>query len=231
MNRFDAQRLPWFAWAILAWFVLDVVLDLDIGLIPLLIAGFFLTRAFVGPGQRSTGVPQGPAGAPTTGSSPDRPGPVGAPQPWSPPEDHPGQVPGQVPPPGDPLPTIEVPTYPGPGGTAYAASASSPTTDPVVSLGQLHLDRLSRGLDQAASTGGRAEVTSTLQEVVDLTTRMQQLVDGAAGGPGSGRREFGAGLRRLQREATAARGEDPPGPRVAAVVRGARAMGQTGRYE
>lgn len=229
MNRFDAQRLPWFAWGILAWFVLDVVLDLDISIIPILIAAFFLTGIVGGRGSRSQGVPPSSSGPPVT-PAPDRSGHGGA-QPGSPPQDYPGQVPEQGPPPGGPLPRIEVPTYPGPGGAAYPTASSSPTTDPVVSLGQLHLDRLARELDQASSSGDRAEVARTLQELIDLSTRTLQLVDGAGGGPGSGRREFGAGLRRLHREAIAARGEDPPGARVAAVVRGARAMGQTGRYE
>ena len=54
---------------------------------------------------------------------------------------------------------------------------------------------------------------------------------GAGALPGSGRREFESGLRRLQRDVAAARGEDPPGPKVARVVRAAGTMGQTGRYE
>ena len=114
------------------------------------------------------------------------------------------------------------------GGTAYPSSTS---TDPVVSLGQLNLSRLARELDTAARGGASGDVTRLLGEVDDVVQRSQSMLEGAAGSPGSGRREFEAGLRRLEREVDAARREQPPGSRVGRVVRTCTSMGQTGRYE
>lgn len=219
-------RLPWFGWALVAFVVLNVMLDQGLGIFPLILIGVVLAGVLGRPRPGVRGRP-----APGPGPQVPPPGPV---------------LTGELPPTGAGMPTIDVPAYPGPAdhapsGTAYPGpsgtadpgqpGASDTGTDPVVSLGQLTLSRCARELDAAARTGDTAEVARTLEEIVEVTTRLQPMVDGAMSVPGSGRRGFGAGLRRLQREAMAARGEVPAGTRVAQVVRGATAMGQTGRYE
>ena len=113
------------------------------------------------------------------------------------------------------------------GATAYPTSTS---TDPVVSLGQLHLGRLGRELDTAARSGTGADVTRLLGEIDQLVERSLMMLSGAHGGPGSGRKEFESGLRRLAREVDAARGEELPGSRVARVVQTSGSLARTGRY-
>ncbi|WP_130013085.1 hypothetical protein [Serinicoccus sediminis] len=119
------------------------------------------------------------------------------------------------------------PGAPRPEATAYPTSTS---TDPVVSLGQLHLGRLGRELDTAARTGARPDVARLLGEVEQLVERSLMMLSGAYGGPGSGRKEFESGLRRLGGEVDAARGEEPAGSKVGRVVRTCGALASTGRY-
>ncbi len=214
-------RLPWFGWAVVAFVVLNVLLDRDVSILPLIVIGVVLASVLgrPRPGARRPVTP--PPGASSGG-------PV---------------LTGQPPPAVEPgMPTIDVPRYPGSVGTAHPGpvdppppppgpAGGVPATDPVVSLGQLSLARCAQDLDAAARAGDDAEVARTLREIIEVGTRLLPMVDGAGGRPGSGLREFGAGLRRLQREAEAALEETPPGPRVAQVVRGATSMGQTGRHE
>lgn len=119
------------------------------------------------------------------------------------------------------------PGAPRPEPTAYPTSTS---TDPVVSLGQLHLGRLGRELDTAARTGAGPDVARLLGEVEQLVERSLMMLSGAYGGPGSGRKEFESGLRRLGGEVDAARGEEPAGSKVGRVVRTCGALASTGRY-
>ena len=113
-----------------------------------------------------------------------------------------------------------------PGGGAPHTS-----TDPVVSLGQLHLARCGRDLQAAAHQGTTTEVARLLDEVTDLSRRMQDMLGAAEGTPGSGRREFQAGLRALDRLVDDARAEDPPGAKLTRVTQACLRMGQTGRHE
>lgn len=253
----NVPSLPWWLWALIAFFVLRVLVGMDVGIfIPVLI-GLFAAGAF---GQRRRGVAGGkpevgppPAGQPlppewssppsTQGwagggapsTSPTDPAASGS-SPWVRGADHPSQAgPGDGPGSGagTGMPRIEVPQYPhgSAGPTAYPPVGASPSTDPVVSLGQLHLSRCSRDLHTAATAGSSADVARVLAEVDDQAGRLLVQLGGAGALPGSGRREFEAGLRRLQRDVQAARGEDPPGSRVARVVQAAGRMGDTGRYE
>lgn len=227
--------MPWWGWAVIAFFVLNVVFQRNVGFfVPVIIgmvaAGMLGQRR--GPAQRGqdqprplpSSPPPGPTAEPTPGGSPwvhrpDHQPPAGS---------SPGPAGSET-----GMPRIEVPQYPH-GATppaAYPSSGASPSTDPVVSLGQLHLSRCARDLHAAATAGSSVDVARVLDEVRDQADRLTAQLSGTGAVPGSGRREFEAGLRRLQRDVAAARGEDPPGAKVARVVRAAGAIGQTGRYE
>lgn len=235
--------LPWWGWAFFIYFVLNVFLRMDVGFVLPLVLGIG-AAAVLGKGRRPTRArpgasspippaqpPQGPTPGPspwTTSSPPPGPTPTDDPSPWV------GGRPGAAGPGSEPdMPRIEIPRYPDgiQPSTAYPSSAASPSTDPVVSLGQLHLGRCSRDLHVAATAGTGDDVRRVLDELAEQVERLLTQLGGAGALPGSGRKEFEAGLRRLQRDVLAARGEDPAGARVARVVRSAAAMGQTGRYE
>lgn len=215
--------LPWWGWALVAFFVLNVVLRMDVGVFLPLLIGLGAAAML---GKRRTPVRRGPGGPGPLPPPEHNPGP----SPWSAGEPSAGRGTAGT----DPsMPRIEVPQYPqGAGATAaYPPPAVNPSTDPVISLGQLHLSRGSRDLHAAASTGSAADVARVLREVGEQSERLLTQLGGAGAMPGSGRREFEAGLRRLQRDVAAARGEDPPGAKVARVVRTAATLGQTGRHE
>ncbi len=218
----NLRRVPWWGWLI-AVFVLLRVLDADVPVLPLIVVGAVLVNVLGRRGRLSghgTRKVEGPAG--------------GA-QGW------------QHPPPEDtslqhPMPTIDVPQYPGPssgpgggqGGlrTPGAGSTGSTSSDPVVSLGQLHLTRSGRDLQRAAADGTATELTRVLDEIHDLVTRMQGMLAAAAGTAGAGEREaFAKGLRVLDGQVREARGEHPPGSRVTRVVQTCLRMGHTGRHE
>lgn len=227
----NVPSLPWWLWALIAFFVMRVLLDMNVGIFVPVLIGMFAAGML---GQRRRGVggradrPQPPAQPLPPVGPPDASGP----SPWTHGSGHrPSTAPGSGT--GAGMPRIEVPQYPhgSTGSTAYPPSGASPSTDPVVSLGQLHLSRCSRDLHTAATTGSSTDVARVLAEVGDQTERLLSQLGGAGAMPGSGRREFEAGLRRLQRDVQAARGEDPPGAKVSRVVQVAGRMGETGRYE
>lgn len=235
----NASSLPWWGWALIAFFVLNVLLRMDVGIfVPLVIgmvaAGVIGRRRGLRPGGDRPGQGEQPSPQQPLPPVPTDPT-TSEPSPWV---HGSGQRPGATPTAGTSgpsagMPRIEVPPYPH-GVTppaAHPASGASPSTDPVVSLGQLHLSRGARDLHAAATAGSSADVARLLAEVGDQADRLLAQLGGAGALPGSGRREFEAGLRRLQRDVAAARGEDPPGAKVARVVRAAGGMGQTGRYE
>lgn len=283
--------LPWWGWAIIAFFVLNVLLDMEVGIFVPLIVGWvaagMLSRRASGEqkkaGQHGPDQPLPPyrpdspseqstlgwAGGSGPGATPPPVGRTGEPPTTAPTQRGPGHspwvhrpgeqpgsgatpaagAPGSGTAPGPGMPRIDVPQYPHgstpspaqhPGQssahpsaypTTHPTAGASPSTDPVVSLGQLHLSRCARDLHTAATTGSAQDVTRVLEELREQSDRLLAQLSGAGALPGSGRREFESGLRRLQRDVAAARGEDPPGPKVARVARAAGTMGQTGRYE
>ena len=173
-------------------------------------------------------VPRYPGDGPLPGSPPPPYAmpvpPSGTTAPAPPPPFPPGGSPAYSPP----------PRVPGAGtgaGATPAGGAPHTSTDPVVSLGQLHLSRCGRDLQTAAERGTTTEVARVLDEVRDLSRRMQEMLGSAEGTPGSGRREFAAGLRALDRLVEDARGEHPPGARLTRVTQACLRMGQTGRHE
>ncbi|WP_131105355.1 hypothetical protein [Ornithinimicrobium sufpigmenti] len=287
--------LPWWGWAIIAFVVLNVLLDMNVSIFVPIIIGWIAAGVLSQRGsseqkkaeQHGSGQPLPPyrpdsgsdrstlgwAGGPDQGATPPPVGRMGEPPTTAPTQSGPGHSPwvhrpgeqpgpGATPAPGAPgsgtatgpgMPRIDVPQYPHgstpppvrppgqssaypPGhpstySTANPTVGASPSTDPVVSLGQLHLSRCARDLHTAATTGSTQDVMRVLEELREQSDRLLGQLSGAGALPGSGRREFESGLRRLQRDVAAARGEDPPGPKVARVARAAGTMGQTGRYE
>ncbi|KUG59318.1 hypothetical protein AVL62_06465 [Serinicoccus chungangensis] len=212
-------RVPIFG-IVLVVVLVNVFSSWDVPMVPIII-GLVIVSMVTGQGRRP-------------GSLGGRPGSGG----------RPGTSPQQ--PAGDTseLPRIDVPRYPdeatppplprqGSGAVEDQGAAAYPTstsTDPVVSLGQLHLGRLGRELDTAARTGTGADVARLLGEIDQLVERSLMMLSGAHGGPGSGRKEFESGLRRLAREVDAAHGEEPAGSRVARVVQTSGSLARTGRH-
>jgi hypothetical protein len=173
-----------------------------------------------------------------TGATP--PPPAHAPQvppfppPMPPPAPQASPLSPQVPPPAStPLPAVPLPPGHAGGSGAQGSAAGTPhtSTDPVVSLGQLHLARCGRDLQSAVQHGTAADVARVLEEIRDLSRRMQDMLDAAEGTPGAGRREFRAGLRAIDRLVEDAREEQPPGARLTRVTQACLRMGQTGRHE
>ncbi|QFG69114.1 hypothetical protein [Ornithinimicrobium pratense] len=259
--------LPWWGWALIAFFVLNVLLDMNVGIFVPIILGW-VAAGVLGqrrsseqntsmqnrpdhplppPTQSDEPIPGWTGGSGLDATAPPPIGPAGEAPMDSPSQHRPGHSPwvhrpGEAPgagatpatgTPGPGMPKIEVPQYPDANTPppAYPSAGTSTSTDPVVSLGQLHLSRCARDLHTAATAGSAQDVSRVLEEVKEQAERLLGQLSGAGALPGSGRREFESGLRRLQRDVAAARGEDPPGPKAARVVRAAGAMGQTGRYE
>lgn len=230
----NVRRVPWWGWLI-AVFVLLRVLDADVPVLPMIIVGAVLVNVLGRRHRLSSGGARGRVdGQGGTRQEWQAPGPQD-----TPPEDglrYPGS--GQPgPPPQQPMTTIDVPRYPGSG--AGASQSGLPTggtggtsSDPVVSLGQLHLTRSGRDLQRAAAEGTATELTRVLDEIHDLVTRMQGMLAAAAGTAAAGEREaFAKGLRVLDGQVREARGEHPPGSRVTRVVQTCLRMGHTGRHE
>lgn len=230
----NLRNVPWWGWLI-AIFVVLRVLRVDVPLLPLIVVGAVLGNVL---GRR-----RHVAGGGAPGRVAGLPGPTGPPHGWQPaPQQSPTEQgylgtghPGA--PPQHPMPTIDVPRYPGSGAgagqqAAPGAGPSSTSSDPVVSLGQLHLTRSGHDLQRAATGGTASELTRVLDEIRDLVSRMQGMLTAAAGSPGAGEREaFARGLRVLDAQVREARGEHPPGPGVTRVVHTCLRMGQTGRHE
>ena len=236
MSPMKGKQVPW-AGIIFAIILLNIFTDLDLPVVPIIIGAVIFSMVTgsrrarqVGGGRPQGQQPPAPQQDPAARAEDDG----GLPRidvPRFPGESSPPPLPGQGPSGAD-QPTPEPPptrpaASPTPGAAAYPSSTS---TDPVVSLGQLHLGRLARELDAAARTGSDADTQRLLGEIEEMTRRSLMMLDGASGVPGSGRKEFEAGLRRLEREVSAARGEQPPGGTVARVVQTCTALGQTGRY-
>lgn len=238
------QEGSWWGWVVAAVVLFVVLPRLGVSALPFVIMMFVLINVL---GSRRRRV----AHRPRTG--------LGQPPPHGHGRGHghgqtPVEGPGQpygTPPPDRPMTTIDVPRFPGeaaaptppptppptpapPAPTPAPPGASGPpqsSTDPVVSLGQLHLARCGRDLRAAVEQGGAADVTRVLDEIADLTTRMQAML-GAGGDPsGSERKEFRAGLRAVDALVSDARGEDPPGARLTRLTQACLRMGQTGRHE
>ncbi|MGD8148534.1 hypothetical protein [Ornithinimicrobium sp. Y1694] len=227
------SSIPWWGWAIVAFVLFNVVLNQNLNIVPLLLIGVFVA-ALMGGG--SQGRPR---------SLPDGRGRIASSAPAQ--DDHPGGQAQVGPAPagqgydahGDtPMPRIEVPSFPGgDGGPGGGSSSAGPPPsadlagDPVISLAQLNISRYARELDAAASAERPDEVRRLLGQLREQAERTTGDLASSSGSSGSGRRTFVAGLRQLQKDAGAAASEDPPGREVARVVRGAGALGQTGRYE
>lgn len=229
-SRNRGGRVPIFG-IIVTVILINIFLDANLPLVPIIIGAVIFSMATGGSGRRSVG---GGRGSGTTAPAP--PAETGAQEETGFSRIDVPRYPGDAPPP--PLPSQ--PSRPAAEPPPPASATSSPTgetaypsstsTDPVVSLGQLHLARLGRELDAAARTGTQTDVGRVLGEVQDVAQRSLTMLDGASGVPGSGRKEFESGLRRLEREVGAARGEQPPGSKVGRVVQTCTALGQTGRY-
>lgn len=226
----NGKQVPWFG-IIVVVILLNIVADLDIPLVPIIIGAVIFSMVTGSRRSRSVGGGQSTRPAPTPQDTSTEQGLPRIDVPQFPGETPPPPLPGQrsTTGPSQPQPPPAQPS-PQPASAQGAAYPSSTSTDPVVSLGQLHLGRLARELDTAARSGSTADVTRLLGEIDEMTRRSLMMLDGASGVPGSGRKEFEAGLRRLEREVSAARGEQPPGGKVARVVQTCSALGQTGRY-
>ncbi len=234
----NGRRTPWWVWLVVGIVLLNVLTDLELPIFPLVVGAFILAKVLGHRSRISSGPPRrGPGGG--FGELPRGHGPLAdAHDTWT--------TPAQD----SPMPTIDVPRYPGgtttpgapppvppPYGTGpvpspeEAAGARHTSSDPVVSLGQLHLSRCGRDLQAAARQGTATDVARVLDEVKDLSRRMQDMLGAAEGAPGSGRREFRTGLRAIDRLVEEARGEHPPGARLTRLTQACLRMGQTGRHE
>lgn len=242
-------RLPWFAWAIVAFIVLNVIFQRGISLFPLIMIGFVLASV-AGSAQRRSRrqVPQPPhqphqthdqpLGQPYGHPSSQPPGhPYGQGQTYGHPSDQshtdpygqpqmpgqsqtPGQPqrPGQPPMPGqpstptaEPMPTIDVPRYP---GTPSSSSSSSLGTDPVVSFAQLQLGQAGRDLEQVATSGDDADVEQALRRMQSTLAQIRPSLEGM-GSPQA--RTLRASLDGLGAATTKALAQSP-GPGRSALV-------------
>lgn len=188
-------RLPWFGWAIVAFIVLNVFLQRDVGFFPLIIIGVVLASV-VGSQQRTRrGVPpsQGQPHHPHHPRQPHQPPPV---------------IQG---PPAEPMPTIEVPRYPGSAGPGMTSSLGS---DPTVSFGQLQLREAGRSLEQAVASGHDAGVEQALRRLQATVTQVRPSLEGVASPQA---RTLRASLDGLAAAAAKAQAQ-PPGPGRSALV-------------
>lgn len=220
----NGRNGSWWGWLLAAFVLLAVLRDSDVPVLPLLV-GFLILANVLG---RRRAVDRRTDGRPG-GQAPAAPGPQDRPLPTIDVPRYPGPVPPTGPPSGPPA--AQPPGSPAAHPAANGGAVPHTSTDPVVSLGQLHLARCGRDLQAAAQPGTATDVARVLDETRDLSRRMQGMLDAAEGTPGSGRREFRAGLRALDRLVEEARGEHPPGARLTRVTQTCLRMGQTGRHE
>lgn len=186
-------RLPWFGWAILAFIVLNVVLERDVGLFPLVVIGFVLA-GFAGSQQRNRRRVPPP-------QQPQQP----YPQDTLPPPTTP-QAPSD-----GPMPTIDVPRYPGRSGPGTTSSLGS---DPTVSFAQLQLGEAGRSLEQAVASGHEAGVEQALRRLQSTVTQVRPSLEGVAAPQARTLRATLDGLGAAVTKALA----QPPGPERSALV-------------
>ncbi|MFK5634584.1 MULTISPECIES: hypothetical protein [unclassified Ornithinimicrobium] len=210
--------LPPWLWFVGGLLLLSILSDNDFPVVPALFVGFIVLRV-LGQRNRSRGSGTGPA-----------------------------RVDAPVHDEGGPMPTIDIPRYPGAGGpvsstpppppTPYPSMAAPVSTpfggapeDPAVSMARLQLASCARDLDLAARHGHDAEVQRVVADIRGEVARLKGMRESGLGTPGTGGATFAAGLGTVGRLADEAAGERPPGPAVARLVQACRAMGETGRHE
>lgn len=181
-------RLPWFGWAILAFIVLNVVMERNVGFVPLVIIGVVLASV-AGSQQRNrrrVPPPQQPYPQDTLSPTPRTPS-------------------------DGPMPTIDVPRYPGSTGPGMTSSLGS---DPTVSFAQLQLGEAGRSLEQAVASGHEAGVEQALRRLQSTVTQVRPSLEGAGTPQARTLRATLDGLGAAVPKALA----QPPGPDRSALV-------------
>lgn len=188
----NMRRMPLWGWIIIAFVSLRVAGELDIPVLPLLVLGWV---AYMVWGQK-LGLGRGGRPGGRVGRA-ERPQGISWPQQPSSGPAHPQQGPVD-----GPMPTIDVPRYPGgtgaggpaggsssrpsavpPGGTTPAGHGmSSLGSDPAVSLAQLQLSQVGRDLDQAAGSGDDARVEQALRRAQSTVQQVKGSLE-MAGSP------------------------------------------------
>lgn len=224
--------MPWWAWVLIIFFVLQVLSRGSISLFPFLIVAFVVWTA-MGNNRRRHGGPVGPAPGEGQLPGPDRPPAPGVPQDgpaWSPPPQQ-----GWPPPQSDSrMPRIDVPSYPDrpstgagsgipdgppplPGASQGTGWTTPSTADPAVTLAQMEVAQLGRDLD-AARHGGED------QRVDQVLTRLGSALDRLAGAlEVSGQRDrqsraFRSRVDAVRADVAKALREKPGSPQRAAQV-------------
>lgn len=190
-------RLPWFAWVILVFIVLNGFLGRDIGFFPIIVIGFVLAR--VAGSQRRTRDRLPPQGQPHHVPHTQEPE-----QPYQ-------QPPVIQSPPAEPMPTIDVPRYPGGSG---AQTSSSLGSDPSVSFAQLQLGEAGRSLEQAVTSGHDAGVEQALRRLQATVDQVRPSLEGVGSPQARTLRASLDGLGAASAKALA----QPPGPGRSALV-------------
>ncbi|WP_289017052.1 hypothetical protein [uncultured Ornithinimicrobium sp.] len=214
-----ASQVPWWGWVLLVLTALTLLDVLDGGLVPLITLGVIgwklFGRQLSGGSAPTQGLPPGGAPPPPGGSAPtDRPVSGPAPPGWT-------GGPGGSP----PMPTIDVPRYPGSSPASGPATSSrgwSGGTDPARSLLRLQLAQGGRDLEQALAAGDAGRARQLLEGMDRLLTAGR--VDGG---------EEGALHGDVRTALSALSGRSGGVDRAALdrVVARCRGMGQTGHHE
>lgn len=183
------RRMPLWGWILIAFATLRVAGELDIPVLPLLVLGWVAYTVWGqklgrGRGGRLGGPPgraEGPQGIAWPEQPTSRP---------TPPEQGPQDRVG-------PMPTIDVPRYPGQPGPAGPSAAPSPGavgsgqsmsslgSDPAVSLAQLQLSQVGRDLDQAAGSGDDSRLEQALRRAQSTVQQVKGSLE-MAGSPAAG---------------------------------------------
>ncbi|MFC6422621.1 hypothetical protein [Ornithinimicrobium tianjinense] len=165
------RRLPVWGWILLAFVTLRVAGELDIPVLPLLVLGWVAYTVWGHKlGRGRSGRPGGTLGRV------ERPQGVAWPQETSRPTS-----PGPLQP-DSPMPTIDVPRYPGAAGQGMSSLGS----DPAVSLAQLQLGQVGRDLDQAAGSGDDSRVEQALRRAQSTVQQVKGSLE-VAGSPEASR--------------------------------------------
>lgn len=228
----NASRMPWWAWAIILFFVLQIFSRNNISLFPLLIVAFVVWTA-LGSNRRSRGGPVGPAPGEGQLPAPDQPPGHGMPQDgpaWGPPSQQ-----GWPPPQSEPgMPRIDVPGYPdqpatgtgsgipdGPPplpGTPESSAWTAPSTaDPAVTLAQMEVAQLGRDLDAASRGGEDQRVDQVLTRLGAALDRLSGTLE-VSGQRDRGSRAFRARVDAVRADVAKALREKPGSPQRAAQV-------------